>query len=439
MLPTAEQPALGPDAHRRRPAPVSRPLSAVAAAAAGGVMLAVLLALLWLGTVGAIAAIGLALLLAAVALLGSELVGTVTMVVAVLLAPLNAVRPLASANLVTFSDLFMVVAFILLVPTMKRRGFRIPLALLIGGSVLTLTTLVSSLLSDDPAASFTYAPRLIAAAVILPCGYAAWQPGIRVIDAMVAAYVAGQVISTGDAVLSGPIDSGRYEGLTVHPNFFALAGTIAAAFTLYLLRRAHDRRLRVLIVAAGLICVGACVMSGSRTAILSLAVIALVYPLFERSWKAVYVLAWMLTGALVVGGVIVSMSGQGSAFARLGGDPTARTSDQLRRQLLLDAAHQVLEKPFQGFGFANALEAQNVYLQVAAAAGLIALAAFLLILWACVRGLFSRGPLHLLGYAALTYIFGALLTASLWDRFVWVGLSLALVAGLPRPDREEPR
>jgi hypothetical protein len=53
------------------------------------------------------------------------------------------------------------------------------------------------------------------------------------------------------------------------------------------------------------------------------------------------------------------------------------------------------------------------------------------------------GPLHRLGYVALGYAAIGLLTNSLWDRFVWMGLSLSVLAAAdmgPRSSRprDEP-
>ena len=167
--------------------------------------------------------------------------------------------------------------------------------------------------------------------------------------------------------------------------------------------------------------------------------ILIVYPLMERSLLSAYVLVAGALGAIVLGNRFVPNFGAGSALARLQGDSTTATSDQLRAEAFSEGTAKFLQHPLLGSGFDElALLAHNIYLQIAIGVGMIGLLAYLAVLLTTVLPLFRGGPLRRLGYLGLAYAAVGLLTNSLWDRFVWIGLSLAVLASVRRQDEPGP-
>jgi O-antigen ligase len=156
--------------------------------------------------------------------------------------------------------------------------------------------------------------------------------------------------------------------------------------------------------------------------------------------------AILIAGGLmvVVGGVLLgAVGGSGSAIDRLKGDTTTAYSDNQRSSLLDTGFHQFLRKPLTGSGFsADPLASHNVYLEVAVAVGVVGLVAWCLILWSLVRPLFQTElERHRLSYPALAFALVALLTNSMWDRFIWAAIVLALlidpITTAPDPDAPE--
>ncbi|MFE6646770.1 O-antigen ligase family protein [Nocardioides sp. NPDC057772] len=404
----------------------------------GGAILApTVVAVICLWPALALPALCLVALLTGAVLFGAERAGGVMVTLALFTAPMNELRPIPGLNIVTYCDLFLVLGFALLAPSISHRRLRLPVTFAIGALILAVATVTASLLSADPVTSLNYGSRLLATVVALPLAFAAWRPTGAVIDRLAWAYVAGQVVSTLVGVIDGPIDTGRYVGLSTHPNLFGLAAVIAAGLLVHLAHRSGSIG-KVAAVGAGGVFVAAGLMSGSRAAIVAIALIALLYPLIERSFAAAYAIAWTALLAFFSFERMVSLSGEGSALARLQGDETARTSDQIRKVAIQDGLHDFLARPLAGNGFANALEAHDIYLQIAVTTGLFGLVGYLMIFWPFVSPLLTRGPMHRLAYAAAAYGAVGLITASLWDRLVGAGIALCLLAGRATEDDEPP-
>jgi O-antigen ligase len=401
--------------------------SRVVVSVIGATALVGLVALATLGPVFAGLALAVAVGFTLLALLGPEGLGTLLLVAAFYTAPQNDLRPIPSVELLTFSDVFFAVGFFLLVLTMLTRRTQVPTIFAVGAGLLVAMSCVASLAASDPLVSFNYGSRLIAAAVLLPLGLLLWRPSLRVVDALAWAYVIGQVVSIFVAISEGPIDNGRYNGLTIHPNFFALCAQIAAALLIHLHERASGRW-RWFVYACGGLCAYAVLISGSRASLAALVLLGLLYPLVQRSVLSAYTL---IGGTVVAGLAFTTISqalGSGSALSRIQGDATTSTSDDLRRNLFSQGWAAFMHSPFIGNGFAHALEAHNIYLQVAGAVGVFGLFAFVLLAWPFMSPLLHGGIRHRLAYAALSYLVVGFLTASLWDRMVWAGVALSLLA-----------
>jgi O-antigen ligase len=81
--------------------------------------------------------------------------------------------------------------------------------------------------------------------------------------------------------------------------------------------------------------------------------------------------------------------------------------------------------------------AHNIYVQVGAAIGLVALAGFVTMLLWLLLPLFTRTrpPAYRLAYPALAYVLVGPLTDTLADTSMWAAVSLAMLAF---PERSQP-
>ncbi len=87
-------------------------------------LLVALVALSTTGMVGALLALATAGLVTLFVVLGPDRLGTGFVLLAMFTAPQNAVRPIPTADFVTFSDLFLALGGALLLPTLLRRRSR---------------------------------------------------------------------------------------------------------------------------------------------------------------------------------------------------------------------------------------------------------------------------------------------------------------------------
>jgi hypothetical protein len=403
--------------------------------AAAVLLLGALVALSTTGLVGALAALTCAVVVTLLVVLGPERLGTGFVLLALFTAPQNSVRPIPTADFVTFSDLFLALGAGLLLPTLLRRRSRYPMGWLVGSVGVIVLVLIASMLSETPGIDLFYGIRLPAATVALPLFFLMWAPTRRLIDVLAWCYVAGHVTSTAYAVVTGQDPAtGRYDGLTTHYNFFGIAGTVTAGLLIHLYHRT-PRRWRWVVWGAGLATVGSVSKSGSRAAVLVLAMLVVLYPLLERSLLSGYLVVAGGLGLVFVGNALLGSTSEGSAFSRIRGDSTTSFSDNERTVAIKTGWSRFLEHPILGGGFdAHAYDAHNVYLEIAIGIGVVGLAFHLLVFSTGVLPLFGTGPLRRLGYAPLGYAAMCMLTNSIWDRFVWMGIALAVVAAVDRPD-----
>lgn len=394
--------------------------------------LAALLLLATFSHVAAIVAIGFAGLLALIVSLGLVRTATAIIVLAMFFAPLNDVRPSSAVSFVTAADLLFVLGFVLLVPVIAFRPLVPPLLFVLGSMILVLTGVLASLASLDAGASLNHMTRFFVAALGLPVAFMLWRPGKRIVARLAAAYLAGQVFSVAYAFYENG-DSGRYAGLTTHPNFFGLSSLLAVSLVPFVLSFTPPSR-RWLPWAAGVVCLAGIWTSGSRAAFLVIVLIAMIYPVIQLSIKAAGLLAFAGAGVLIGAGRLFNDSGD-NALSRLLGGGHADYSDAAREQLITDAIKSFKAHPLLGTGFVNPLEAHNIYLEIVVAVGVVGFVGYALILWSAVSPLFTLPkPFNQLAYPALAYASVGLLTNALWDRFIWAALTLPLIAHLLASD-----
>jgi O-antigen ligase len=188
------------------------------------------------------------------------------------------------------------------------------------------------------------------------------------------------------------------------------------------------RERRWLVVAGAAVCVYGIWITGSRGALLTSLAILLLYPVITRSLGFGLVVAAL--GFLAPLGIsqISDRVSDTSALGRLLGRGSSQYADQAREDAARVAIDQFTSHPLLGGGFGTVLSAHNIFLQLAAAAGILGLVFFLVVLWSLVRPLLAvPAPYGLLSVPALAYAMAGLLFPFLWDRYIWCVLGFALV------------
>jgi hypothetical protein len=121
------------------------------------------------------------------------------------------------------------------------------------------------------------------------------------------------------------------------------------------------------------------------------------------------------------------------------GSGTAHAADEERSQLYELTRQRIEAHPIGGSGFNGALTGHDLYSQMYETAGLMGLAAILILLfWVTASGLLrARRERNRLasalwaGYAG--YLVAGLRSNQMWDRYIWMFLVLAACAALTRP------
>lgn len=397
--------------------------------------LGALLLLAAISPIAAIIAIGFAALLAVILSFGPVQTATGILVLAMFLAPCNNVRPSSAVSFVTMSDLLFALGFGLLFPILMVRRINPPLIFLLGAVILIVTGILASLGSIHPGISLNHMTRLVVAALGLPVLFLLWRPSNKVVVWLASAYVLGQCLSVIDAVVSGAEPStGRYQGLSTHFNFFGLSALLAACLVPYVVAFIRPSW-RWAAWAAGGVCLYGIWISGSRAALLVVVLIALLYPLVERSVPAAGALAAAMGIGVLLSGKLLNDSGS-NALGRLQGDSTTSFSDDERTRALTESIKAFKAHPLLGTGFENPLAAHNIYLEIGVAVGVLGVIGYLFILGSTIAPLFTvPHPYHRLAYPALAYAIIGMITNALWDRFIWAALALTLIARfLPEDD-----
>lgn len=380
---------------------------------------------------GAAVGVGGTVLVLSMAALGLEKAGTTLVVLGMFFAPMTRVT-VPGAPFATISDVLFVVGFGLLLPILLGRPFRLPWQFVVGSAAMFGMMIISSLTAVGPSESLNLSGRVLVATVLLPAVFAWWMPDVRALVWLAGAYVAGEAVSLAFGIVQGPfLTTGRYIGLSEQPTSFGYAGALSICL-LPFIRAKFRPEYRWVIYPAGMVMGMAIWLSGSRTSILVLTVVALMLPLVERSVKMAMGLGAIGTLALIaLSRSLDSVDAGSNALSRLLGGSGATASDVERRNGFKVAWGRFVDSPIYGKGFDfQVFLAHNIYMQIAAGIGLLGLVAFGVLLWSLVAPLFHnphRHPFHLLAYPAVAYIVAGPITPNLGSRYVGVLLALALV------------
>lgn len=384
---------------------------------------------------GPMPAVAIAAGLTAVVIFGAQRAGSGAIVIAALLAPMVAVGPVPTTSIWTLSDAFLVVGLVLLIPHMLGGRLEAP-PLFVGGAVLLVVAgLVASTFSAAPLQSLLEMMRLVAAGVILPMAFLMWNPPRAKIIAVAAAYVSGSAISSAYGLLTGSKSpDGRYGGLSDHPNALGLTAMFSVALIPYLLATSRQGH-RWIWMALGAVNAVGIWISGSRAALLVLLVLLVIFPLVSRSALGLGLLGFGTALCLFFAERLLNVEG-GNALSRLLGAGSSADSNADRTNRIEAVMDSIREHPLLGSGFIHSWYAHVTYLEIMSAAGLFGLIGFCSILIAADRNVLSAPhPSSLLAYPALAYTMVGFVTNVLWDRYIWIPLSLSLLAWIhSRPD-----
>lgn len=348
------------------------------------------------------------------------------------LSPLDNLRPVPALAFASTSDIVLLVGVMCLVPVLLGRSLSFDPLFLGAGASFVVIGLFSSALAASPGGSLNSLLRLVVGALLLPLAYMAWRPPRHVVVTMASAYVLGNVANVVAAYTVGSVgDGGRRIGYSTHPNVMGLCAMLGIALMPFLLE-ALPRTWRPVVLAATAVCAWGVWISGSRAAlIVAIAVLAL-WVVVSRSVPVALSLVGLAIPPLwYVGANINSLSASDNALGRLLGGGSSQGSDLERENIARTAWEAFLDRPLLGNGLADVLAAHNIYMQVAAAVGIVGLVVFLLLLGSTVlRALRLDGVGALLVLPCLGYCMIGFLTTFLWDRYIWAVLALPFLAAV---------
>ena len=404
-----------------------------------GALFLLLVAVSTLGGLLQLGALAAALGVLALAMVGPRRLGVAAIFMAFLTAPsYRGLQQIAHSSVVP-TDVFLGLGIMLLLPSLAPRRIQLPIPYLVGLVMLGSWTVIGIAASPTISSDFSQMIRWFYYLAFAPIFFAWWGPNTRMIKTLLWAYIAGQVASTLDALAVGPVEAHRYEGLSHHPNAFGMAGALTLAMVCYLWTHYQDIRARGVLAAVAIFGVASVLMSGSRGAVVVVGVLILLVPLAERSALLWVGFAGMAGIGVAMLSVLVKVGGSESALSRLAGTATAGVSDSQRSGYLSQGLQQIADSPIIGHGLLNNLEIiQNIFVEVAVGAGLFGLIGYLLIMFALARPLFTRHPERRLAYMTWVFFVLGLVLPGLWDRTIWVPLSLTIIPALRARPSEGP-
>jgi hypothetical protein len=407
-----------------------RPPPALVAAVITGLAIVVLIPAAVASTPVMIAVFFALVVCLALVILGFGHTSEFFIILGVCMVPMTNLHPVDAVSFITLADAAFAVGFGLMLPDLMRRPLHLPSIFVLGVAGVLTVALFASLLADDPMGSLNSLARLLVGAFGLSILILWWNPDRTRVVILASAYVLGNVISVANGVIKNEVArDGRRAGLAEHPNVYGLCALLACCLIPFLVMQLPRTWRWVLAGPAGLVCLYGVWSSGSRAALAALIGVAVIFPVLARSVPAALALLSAVAGVLVFSTQLLGETSTGNALGRLLGAGSASLSDVEREQLLEDVIDRFWNSPVIGNGMADVIAAHIIYLQIAAGVGVIGLFFYLIVLASTVRpAAVLSPPFSLLAVPALAYVVVGFVTPLLWDRYIWVVMSLALIS-----------
>ncbi len=379
------------------------------------------------------AALALLIVIVALQLAEPQKVAAVALALGVGLSPMDALVPFAALPFFSVADGLLVAGVLLLLPSWWGRWSRLDANLVVPASGLVVVGALSALLSPAPIAALVSVASFVVGAFTLPVVYMLWAPGRDGVVLLCWCYVLGNLVNVAAGAFQPANEGGRWIGFSTHVNVLGLCSMLAIAAALILWHLQRTAYGVLALAAAGLCFVGVW-MSGSRSALVVTVVVVALYPVLARSIVAALAVAAVALPAAVAVVVLWSEGERSSdnALGRLFGGGSAGGSDLERARVAREAWESFAQHPWFGVGLTGEVEAHNIYLMVAASAGIAGLALFVAVLLAVVRRGWRAPDQRVLLLPALAYIVNGAVGTNLWDRYVWGLVPLIYLCALAR-------
>ena len=375
-------------------------------------------------------AVGLAGFVCVVSVLGPERTGVLLLMGGFFTAPWYKGASPSLESPVTATDALVLLGFALLLPRILAGKLKLPITYWVGVMMVLTAGLISSAGSVAPKDSYIALLFWMVVMLGMPIAFAMWGPSLVVIDLLAGSFVVGQIFSFALGYAKGYVAQGRHAGMATHPNYFAEGGMLALALLIYLAYRHFGTSWlwSTAILASGAVCAATVYLSGSRAAIVVVAVLVLMIPFVERSALTGFVMAAFAALVFVALPILADLAGSGSAIDRLAGGGGSSQSNSARTLGLDEGLDRFFAHPIQGDGLVDLFDIHNNFLEVAVAIGVFGLAGYLVVLYSFARPILGKGELRRLCYPVWGYIgFGATVP-SLYDRSIWTVVALSVVA-----------
>lgn len=339
----------------------------------------------------------------------------------------------------------------------------VPPWLLIPAFVLLLDAFLPVMISGEPVSSLAPAVRLVVALALTPIVIGAVAGNFRAVwlavDCWIFSVAVNAFVAVSDnfahtdigASITGVVALDRVAGLTTQPNHLALVTVMALPVIVSRVLTARVRALRVLYGGVAILAGLALLASGSRGGVVAGLVAIVTVPFFQASVRA-SATALVAVGAVIVVVLAPTLAG-GASFAgidRLTAPAQATgvsESDLARAARRRVAEAQIESSPVYGVGFTHVRDAHSIYLQLLAAGGVIALAAFLAYVAGAARSgwllarrrLADREAASLAGALVASVAMWVLLGAvenQIFDRYLMVPFGLIVALMLTAADEE---
>lgn len=328
------------------------------------------------------------------------------------MTPLNQLR--VATNL-AFSDVFYVLAAALAMRTvfLQPKLAAVPLGFFVALSLFLVSGLLSAMLYGvDTGKDISSLLRFLISIIALPLVIGlALGPSRDAIRIAVTGWLIGATISAAYAILnrygfypfsfiiSSTYFTGRYWGMTQHPNMLGLFSSFAFIVLLYIvLMKDQKTWIRSLALLALTMNAYAINLSGSRAAMGGLLVGAvfalLTWPGKARSKIRVIAGFGLIMLVLSLTNVMSTCeqnhSGEAkcveSAWTRMFSETSSTTrSDEVRAEKFANGLGLFYESPFIGHGYSAIRKAHNIYLQLLASGGVVSILGFLIFLLTLAR------------------------------------------------------